>query len=47
MSDFDDLEKLARALRDAPAPEPSAKEAALRVAEENFARLQEIDPALR
>ncbi len=47
MSDDDDLKKLARALRDAPAPKDSAKDAALRVAEENFARLQETDPAAR
>lgn len=43
----DELDKLSAALRDAPAPDVSAKDAALRVAEENFARLQETDPAAR
>lgn len=47
----DDLKKLADALRAAPAPDAARKEAALRMAEENFARvqdnLQETDPAMR
>lgn len=47
LSNDDDLKKLARALQDAPAPDQNAKEAALHVAEENFTRLQETDPAAR
>ena len=42
MTDFgDDLDKLKAALKGAPAPEAAAKQAALDVAKENFARLQE------
>lgn len=37
----DDFDRLTAALKAAPAPEPSAKEAALRLAMENFDRLQE------
>ncbi len=39
--DFDDLAKLQAALKDVPAQSEAAKQAALRVAEENFDRLQE------
>ncbi|PTX54394.1 Ca-activated chloride channel family protein [Litoreibacter ponti] len=45
---MDELDKLRAALQgDAPAPKADAKTIALRMAEENFARLQESDPAAR
>ena len=41
MPEFDDeLDKLRAALRETPAPDETSKEAALRVAEENFKNLQ-------
>lgn len=43
---MDELDALKAAMR-APAPDPVAKEAALRLAMENFDRLQETAPALR
>ncbi len=46
MSD-DDLKKLTEALKATPAPDPARKETTLRMAEENFARLQERDPVMR
>ena len=41
MSEDDDLARLKAALKSAPAPDPAAKAAALRLAEENFDALQE------
>lgn len=44
---MDELDKLRAALQDAPAPDAGAKAAALRVAEENFAKFQETANAAR
>ena len=43
----DDFDRLTAALKAAPAPEPQAKEAALRLAMENFDRLQASAPEVR
>ena len=43
----DDFDRLTAALKAAPAPEPQAKEAALRLAMENFDRLQASAPEAR
>lgn len=43
----DDFDRLTSALKAAPAPEPQAKEAALRLAMENFDRLQAAAPEAR
>jgi hypothetical protein len=42
----DDLDRLKTALKAAPAPDAAARDAALRLAQQNFDRLQEA-PAMR